>query len=43
MGKGADRVVVHPLPAGRNRAAPSLDAGPIAEDLVILLRREVRS
>lgn len=42
MGKGADLIVVHPSSVRRNRAVLTLDAGRIAEDLTILLRREVR-
>ncbi len=39
---GSDRVVVRLSPARRNRAALTLDAARIAEDLTVLLRREVR-
>ncbi len=43
MGRGGDQVVVHPSPARRNRAALLHDTARLAEDLTVLLRREVRS
>lgn len=42
MGGRSERVVVRLSPARRNRAALTLDAARMAEDLTVLLRREVR-
>jgi hypothetical protein len=43
MGQGEDQVVVHPSPPRRNRAALLNDTARLAEDLTILLRREVQA
>lgn len=40
-GKGNETVIIQPAPARRNRAALTLDTGRIAEDVTVLLRREV--
>lgn len=43
MGKGNDQIIIQPSPARRSRAALTLDAGRIAEDLSVLLRRELHA